>query len=111
MIKTVTLLSRREDLSAEEFHRHWKNNHAPLVLAMPGVRRYLQCRPVQIPGHEPSYDGIAEVWYDTFEDLQATIGSPECKALLADEKNFMGAKTEDSIFLIVDEDEIELSAR
>ena len=41
------------------------------------------------------------------EDLQATIGSPECEALLDDEKNFMGAKTEDSIFLIVQEEEIE----
>lgn len=106
MIKTVTLLSRRPDLSAEEFHRHWREVHAPLVWAMPGVRRYVQCRPVNIAGKEARYDGIAEVWYDSLEDLQKTIGSPECKALLADEKNFMGAKTEDSIFLIVNEDEI-----
>ena len=99
MIKTVTLLTRRADLTAEEFHRHWKRVHAPLVLAMPGVRRYVQCRPVSITGKEPPFD-----------DLQATIGSPECKALLADEKNFMGAKTEDSIFVIVEEDEIQVEA-
>ncbi len=110
MIKTVTLLSRRPDLTAEEFHRHWKSVHAPLVLAMPRVRRYVQCRPVNIPGREPPYDGIAEVWYDSFEDLQATVGSPECDRLLADEKNFMGAKTENSIFVIVEEDEIPTDA-
>ena len=107
MIKTVTLLIRRADLTPGEFHRHWQEKHAPLVWAMPGVRRYVQCRPVSIPGKESRYDGIAEVWYDTLEGLQATIGSPECLALLADEKNFMGAKTEDSIFVIVEEDEIE----
>jgi uncharacterized protein (TIGR02118 family) len=106
MIKTVTLLTRRPDLTLEEFHRHWKFVHAPLVLAMPHVRRYVQCSPVNIPDKEPPYDGIAEVWYDNFEDLQATVGSPECDRLLADEKNFMGAKTENSIFVIVEEDEI-----
>ena len=105
MIKTVTLLTRREDLTSEKFHRHWKDVHAPLVLAMPRVRRYVQCRPLEVPGWEAPCDGIAEVWYDTVEDFLATAESPEYARLLADEKNFMGAGTRASVFVIVEEDE------
>ena len=105
MIKTVTLLTRREDLTSEQFHRHWKDVHAPLVLAMPRVRRYVQCRPLEVPGREAPCDGIAEVWYDTVEDFLATAESPEYARLLADEKNFMGASTRASVFVIVEEDE------
>jgi uncharacterized protein (TIGR02118 family) len=105
MIKTVTLLTRREDLTSEQFHRHWKDVHAPLVLAMPRVRRYIQCRPLEAPGREAPCDGIAEVWYETVEDFLATAESPEYARLLADEKNFMGVSTGGSVFVIVEEDE------
>ena len=105
MIKTVTLLTRRADLTSEQFHRHWKEVHAPLVLAMPRVRRYVQCRPLEVPGWEAPCDGGAEVWYETVEDFVATAESAEYARLLADEKNFMGARTQDSVFVIVGEDE------
>ncbi|MCQ3803229.1 MAG: EthD domain-containing protein [bacterium] len=105
MIKTVTVLSRRSDLTSEEFHDHWKKVHAPLVLAMPKVRRYVQCRPLEVPGREAPCDGVAEVWYDSVEDFVSTAASAEYARLLADEKNFMGAKTQDSVFVIVEEDE------
>jgi uncharacterized protein (TIGR02118 family) len=106
MIKTVTLLKRRPDLRPEDFHRHWRDVHAPLVLRLPGIRRYVQCRPVHIPGKEPRFDGIAEVWYENLDSLRATMDSDACKQLLADELNFMGPSTQESIFLIVEEDAI-----
>ena len=105
MIKTVTLLNRRPDLTSEQFHEHWKTVHAALVLAMPRVRRYVQCRSLEVPGREAPCDGVAEVWYDSVEDFLATAASEEYVRLLADEKNFMGAKTQDSVFVIVEEDE------
>ncbi len=105
VIKTVTLLTRRPDLAREEFLRHWKQVHAPLVLALPGVRRYVQCRPLEATGGESPYDGIAEVWYDSLEDLRATMDSAAYNELLADEVNFMGATTQDSIFMFVEEEE------
>jgi uncharacterized protein (TIGR02118 family) len=110
MIKTVTLLTRRPDLTPEEFQAYWRDVHAPLVLKLPGVRRYVQSRPVHIPGRTPPYDGLAEVWYDDLEALRATIGSRACEELLADEVNFMGPATEQSIFFIVEEDEIPLDS-
>lgn len=105
MIKTVTILHRRADLTSDEFHQHWKTVHAALVLAMPRVRKYVQCRPLEVPGREAPCDGVAEVWYDSVADFLATAASPEYARLLADERNFMGAKTQDSLFVIVEEDE------
>ncbi len=109
MIKTVTLLHRRSDLTSEQFHDHWKTVHAALVLAMPKVRRYVQCRPVEVPGREAPCDGVAEVWYDSVEDFLSTAESAEYARLLADEKHFMGAKTGESVFVIVNEDEFPIA--
>lgn len=106
MVKTVTLLNRRVDLTPEQFHSYWRDVHGPLVLAIPGVRRYVQCRPFTVTDAAPSYDGIAEVWYDDVESMQRAFSSPEYARLLADEINFMGSATSDTVFLFVKEDEL-----
>ena len=41
MIKSLSLLTRRPELSHAEFVRHWLDIHAPLAHAVPGVRRYV----------------------------------------------------------------------
>lgn len=41
------MVSRRPDISAEEFHRYWANNHGPLVqdmLVHYGIVKYTQAR-------------------------------------------------------------------
>src|SRR5947209_1256036 len=70
MIKSLSLLTRRPELSHEQFMRHWVEIHAPLAHAVPGLRRYVQnhiqgerTRP-DIPTTEVAVDGVAELWYD-----------------------------------------------
>ena len=43
MIKSLSLLTRKSTLSKEEFRRIWVSEHAPLVHAVPQVRRYVLC--------------------------------------------------------------------
>jgi uncharacterized protein (TIGR02118 family) len=104
MIKTVTLLKRRPDLTSEEFHRHWREIHGPLVLALPGVLRYVQCRPLAMIAGQPDVDGIAEVWYADVPSMRAALESAAYVTLIADEVNFMGPSTKESIFMTVEED-------
>jgi uncharacterized protein (TIGR02118 family) len=104
MIKTVTLLKRRPDLTSEEFHRHWREIHGPLVLALPGVLRYVQCRPLASIEGQPDVDGIAEVWYSDVSSMRAALDSGAYVTLIADEVNFMGPSTKESIFMTVEED-------
>ncbi|MGI8713960.1 MAG: EthD family reductase [Solirubrobacteraceae bacterium] len=49
------------------------------------VRRFEASRVVATPdGSEPPYYRIAELWFDSHEDLQGSMSSPEGQATVAD---------------------------
>jgi uncharacterized protein (TIGR02118 family) len=90
--KVMFLVTKRADLSREEFQRYWREVHAPLVAKMPGLRRYTQDRVVPDPqqGDSP-LDGVAELWFDSLDAFQAALAAPEGQAVLADVPNFLDA--------------------
>ena len=82
MIKSLSLLTRKSTLSKEEFRRIWLSEHAPLVHAVPQVRRYVlsfileePTRP-DVPTQAMSVDAVAELWYDDMASLKAAAASP-----------------------------------
>lgn len=105
MIKLAFTLRRRSDLSREEFQRYWREQHAPLVRGHAKtlrIRRYVQFHTRETAAdaglrahrsHEEPYDGIAELWFDSVEDLMEAFGSPEGQTaaaeLLEDEARFV----------------------
>ena len=96
MIKVTSLLTRKPNLTHEEFVRHWQEIHAPLAHGVPGVRRYVQShitgtrtRP-DIPETAVEADGIAEVWYDDQDAFARAAASPEMKRLTNDGALFIG---------------------
>jgi uncharacterized protein (TIGR02118 family) len=91
MVKIVYCITKRPDLSHEEFFRYWKNIHAPIGAKIPRLRKLVQSHRINIPGdnHAPAYDGIAELWFDNIEDLLAARQSPEWQASTKDEANFI----------------------
>ena len=106
MVKSIVFLKRRSDMTQEEFHNYWREVHAPIVLKLPGIRRYVQNRAVKIGDREPPYDGVAEVWFEDFESLRAAVQSSAWQGVLDDETNFMGHTTKAAPVLTVEEDEI-----
>src|SRR5258708_31155801 len=107
MIKLVFTLRRREGMTGEDFQRYWREEHAPLVQrhAEPlHIRRYAQVHlretelddAISAPrGSEPRfYDGVAELWWDSLEDLTAAFtteaGQAPARQLLGDEQRFGG---------------------
>ncbi|MFI4999692.1 MAG: EthD family reductase [Reyranellales bacterium] len=96
MIKTVGLLTRKEDWTHERFMKHWVEVHAPLAHAVPGLRRYVQNhiqgerRRADIATTAVEIDGIAELWFDDQAALEAAARTPEMKALHADGALFIG---------------------
>jgi uncharacterized protein (TIGR02118 family) len=96
MIKTIGLLTRRPELTHDQFVKHWVEIHAPLAHAVPGVRRYVQNHIIEertrpdIPTTELAIDGIAELWYDDFAAMERANASPEAKRLHADGALFIG---------------------
>ena len=96
VIKSISLLTRKDGWTHEAFMKHWVEIHAPLAHAVPGLRRYVQSHIVaertrrDIPSHDIDIDGIAELWYDDAEAMARAHASPEAKALHADGALFIG---------------------
>ena len=96
MIKSLSLLTRRPELSHEQFVRHWVEIHAPLAHAVPGVRRYVQNhivderRRADISATEVAVDGVAELWFDDQAAMERANASPEAKRLHDDGALFIG---------------------
>lgn len=105
MIKLVFALRRRPELSREAFQRYWIEQHAPLVrrhAAALQIARYVQAHSLDHPmnallragrgGPEP-FDGVAELWWESLETLQAATATPAGQtagaALLEDERRFI----------------------
>lgn len=89
MFKLVLLFRKREDLSQEEFLRHWREIHVPLVEKVPGIRRYVISPVRGAPLGEPDYDGMAELWFDDERIARAALATPETEATARDARNFI----------------------
>ncbi len=105
MIKLVYNLRRLPNLSREEFQRYWLQKHGPMVRSRAQellIRRYVQVHTLENPmndalrrgrGALEPYDGVAELWWDSLDDLAAATASSEGRKadqeLLEDERRFI----------------------
>ena len=105
MIKLVMCLCRHPEMTRAQFQDYWLNKHGPFFMKNAGTmraRKYLQSHTVDTPLNEgmrasrgmlPEYDGVAEVWFESEEDLMEAMSSPDWEqlsaALLEDESNFI----------------------
>jgi uncharacterized protein (TIGR02118 family) len=92
-------------MTREEFKDYWMNKHGPFFMENASAMRakkYVQSHTLDTPlneglrtsrGMQSEYDGIAEVWFDSEEELIEGMSSPEGQklgaALLEDEGNFI----------------------
>jgi len=106
MICIVFLLRRRPDLSVDEFHRYWLEEHGPLVrghAAALVIVRYSQLHSLDPATSdllragrdcEPApWDGVAVVWFESVDALAEISTTPDARAaqraLLEDERRFL----------------------
>ena len=78
-VKVVALLKAAPGMDRETFGRRWVEEHAPLALRMPRLRGYrinVAIDEQEIEGELP-YDGTAELWWDSVEDMRADFESEE----------------------------------
>lgn len=91
MIKCIYFLKRKDGMSVEEFHRYWRDVHAPIAAKIPGIRKYVLCYPLssQYQNKFPLYDGVAELWFDSESALASAMQTEEWKISGADGDAFM----------------------
>ena len=115
MIKLIMCLHRKADVSREQFQDYWRNNHGPFFMknaAVMRAKKYVQSHTLDSPlndgmqqsrGMQDAFDGVAEVWFDSEQDLMEAMGTDEFaqlgQALLDDESTFID-HTRSSAFIV-----------
>ena len=105
MIKFIMCITRHPNMTREDFQDYWMNKHGPFFMqnaAAMRAKKYVQSHTVDTAlneglrssrGMRPEYDGVAEVWFESEEDLIEGMSSSEGQqlgaALLEDEGNFI----------------------
>jgi uncharacterized protein (TIGR02118 family) len=106
VIKLIFCLRRKPGMSLAEFQDYWLIKHGPLVRSHAKtlrIKRYVQTHTLDDPatqqaiararGAPENYDGVAELWWDSREDMAAGVATPEGRAasiaLLEDERKFI----------------------
>lgn len=83
MLKVISLLKRKENLSLEEFRRWALEEHPELGKKIPGMRHYRMSVALNDNPDAPA-DAISEMWFDDEAARQAGFGTPEGKAAAED---------------------------
>lgn len=107
MVVITFLLRRRPEMTADEFHAYWREQHGSLVASHAGtlgIRRYVQLHANDSPigtaiaatrdCAPTDWDGVALIWFDDeaaiVEAATATAeGRAAATALLEDERRFL----------------------
>jgi len=83
VFKAMIMLTRREDMTHEEFVAWWLEAHSPLAARLPNLRR-LVFNVVDAGAAEPGIDGVSELWFDSQADFDAAYASDTGRATAAD---------------------------
>jgi len=97
MIKMTLLLTRRPDLTFEQFSKYWQEIHWPIVQTVPEVMentiRYTQQHSIGgVPDGAPAapFDGYAEAWFPDMAAAYRVIGAPTWAEVVSkDDENFL----------------------
>jgi uncharacterized protein (TIGR02118 family) len=90
MAKLLALYAPPTDPRA--FDAHYRNTHLPLAWRVPGVRRIeINAGPVMSLDGPAPYHLVGLLSFDSMEEMQAGLASPEGQAAAADLANFATA--------------------
>ncbi|HLG92206.1 MAG TPA: EthD domain-containing protein [Acidimicrobiales bacterium] len=109
MVKLICFLRRKPGLTAEEFHRYWREHHGPLVASTRSGQHALRYeqnhRLAQDYERDPDgFDGVTEQWFASLEDFYASLQEPDYQQIAADLERFLD--TERLVFILSEEPEV-----
>lgn len=91
MIRRVSLVRKRPELTREEFLARWVGEHAEIAKRLPGLRGYV----IHIlDGEAPPIDGIAVTTFDSREDAERAFADTELAAGLRRTRDEFAASVE-----------------
>jgi uncharacterized protein (TIGR02118 family) len=76
MYRVLFAMYRKEGTSAEDFVAHYRDSHIPITSRFAGLRHY-EVLPVTGTEEPDAPDAFAIMAFDSEEDFQAVLSSPE----------------------------------
>ena len=87
MVKLIVQYGQPTD--PEAFEKYYAETHMPIASKIEGVESVEISKVAGTPdGSEPSQYRMAELYFNSMQDLQANMGSPEGQAAVNDIPNF-----------------------
>ncbi|MFM9915766.1 MAG: EthD family reductase [Rhizobacter sp.] len=80
MFKAIILLTRRADMSREDFADWWLKRHAPLARQLPGLRKLT----FNLVNADAGIDGVSELWFDSHAAFESAYAGEMGKRVAAD---------------------------
>ena len=97
VIVRMGLLTRRPDITPEQFRRHWLTVHGPLAARLPGLRAYHQnhvvdSRQLGITHARGAWDldGFSQLWFDDEVAMRRAVASDAYGPVAEDAGAFIG---------------------
>ena len=76
MIKLIAFLKRKPGMTMDEFRDRWVVEHTKLSSKLPGCKGYrINLAIAAQPDGAPDYDGTAELWWDSLEEMEASFAT------------------------------------
>ena len=79
MLKVISLMKRKEDMSLDEFRKWALEEHPPLGKKLPGIRHYRMNVVLKDDPNLP-FHAVSEFWFDDDAARQAAFATPEGQA-------------------------------
>jgi uncharacterized protein (TIGR02118 family) len=108
MHRVLFAMYRKEGTSSEEFLAHYRDVHIPITRRFAGLRHY-EVLPVSSADADDAPDAFAVMAFDSEEDFQAVLGTPEFQEAMEDSATFVARASSylvDQIPVVTSEDAI-----
>jgi uncharacterized protein (TIGR02118 family) len=91
VIRRLSLVRKRPELSREEFLARWTGEHVEIAKQLPGLNGYVIH---VLDGESPPYDGIAITTFDSRADAERAFADPALAEGLARTRDEFAAAVE-----------------
>lgn len=86
MFKATVLYNHPAD--PEAFEKYYAEIHTPLALKIPNLKSFEVTKFIETPQGKPDFYRVAELGFESAEDMQAAMSSAEGQAAAGDLANF-----------------------
>ena len=96
-VKMVGAAKRRDDFSVDAFFDYWRDVHAPIGGAAPGMEGYVISQLDEVVAGDLEIDAFIELWWPSEDSFQGAGSSPEMAVAWEDVGNY--ARTDQPFWL------------